>query len=118
MQRIVGACGIVCSECSAYLATQSGDPAALQRVVEQWTEEHHNPNITLEGVICDGCFNVSGRYCFYCAHCCIRACAVERGVANCAHCEDYACEQLIGFLEMVPDARAVLDEIRAGLTAS
>ena len=45
----------------------------------------------------------------------MRACGLERGVLNCAHCEDYACEKLEGFLGFVPDARAILDGIRAGL---
>jgi hypothetical protein len=41
---------------------------------------------------------------------------VTRGVVNCAHCADYACEKLEGFFGFVPDARAVLDEVRHSLT--
>ena len=67
-------------------------------------------------VVCDGCPS-DGRKAGYCAHCEIRACGVERGVANCAHCGDYACERLTGFFGQVPDAKKVLDEVKASLSA-
>jgi hypothetical protein len=44
---------------------------------------------------------------------------MERGVVNCAHCDDYArqggCEKIERFFGFVPNARAVLDEIRRSL---
>jgi hypothetical protein len=40
---------------------------------------------------------------------------VERGVVNCAHCAEYSCDKLYGFLSHVPDARKVLEEIRQSL---
>jgi hypothetical protein len=40
-----------------------------------------------------------------------------RGVINCAHCPEYACATLEGFLGFVPEARARLDGIRAALGA-
>ena len=46
----------------------------------------------------------------------IRACGMERKVANCAHCAGYAtCGKLARFVGSVPAARATLDEIRRGL---
>jgi hypothetical protein len=47
--------------------------------------------------------------------CEIRKCGKEKGVINCAHCSDYACEKLVKFFEMVPDAKTRLDEIKAKL---
>ena len=113
--RIIATCGLVCSECSAYLATQAGDPEALERVAAQWREEYNAPGITVESVICDGCLGEEGRKCHHCAECQIRACGVTHGVANCAHCAEYACDKLEGFFGMVPDARVVLDGVRAAL---
>jgi hypothetical protein len=110
--EIVAYCGIVCSDCPAYTATQAGDQAALQRVLEQWRQEFNAPTMTIEYVACDGCLSGEQK-CGYCAGCEIRACGVTRGVANCAHCPDYACDKLEGFFGMVPDARATLDRIRA-----
>jgi hypothetical protein len=114
MDRIIAYCGLVCSDCSAYVATQANDQEALERVAAQWREEYNAPNITVESVICDGCLD-GGRKCSHCAECEIRACGVARGVANCAHCADYACEKLEKFFGFVPGARGVLDEIRHSL---
>lgn len=33
---MIAYCGEVCTTCSAYAATRSGDPAALQRVADEW----------------------------------------------------------------------------------
>ncbi len=37
MERILAYCGLVCSECPAYLATQAGDTAALEEVAARVT---------------------------------------------------------------------------------
>ena len=114
MDRIIAYCGLVCSDCSAYIATQANDQEALERVAAQWREEYNAPHITVESVICDGCLG-DGRKGSHCAECEIRACGVARGVANCAHCADYTCEKLGKFFGFVPGARDVLDEIRQTL---
>jgi hypothetical protein len=116
MDRIVAYCGLVCSDCAAYTATQANDPAALERVAAQWREEFNSPEITAASILCDGCPGTNGgRRIGYCATCEIRACALERSIANCAHCADYACAKLEGFLAHAADARTVLDEIHVTL---
>jgi len=113
MDRIITHCGLVCTDCPAYIATQANDHAALEKAAAKWREEYNVPGITTaESVICDGCLgDDSGRLSGYCSMCEIRACGVERGVANCAHCADYARERLENFFGFVPDAGAVLDQI-------
>ncbi len=115
MSRMVAYCGLVCSECEAYRATQADDQEWLERVAAQWREEYHAPGIAAENIACDGCTTVEGRHCGHWSECEIVACGVSRGVANCAHCPDYACEKVAGLLEMVPAAKATLEEIRASL---
>ncbi|MBU0492351.1 MAG: DUF3795 domain-containing protein [Chloroflexi bacterium] len=115
MDQIIAYCGLVCTDCPAYIATQADDRAALERVAAQWREEYNAPNMTVESIICDGCLDDAGRKCGHCAECEIRACGVERGVVNCAYCADYACEKLEGFFGFVPAARIVLDGVRAAL---
>lgn len=116
MNRMVAYCGIVCTDCPAYIATQADDRAALERVAAQWREEFSAPEITVASVICDGCLASNGaRLAGYCSTCAIRACGVERDVVNCAHCAEYSCDKLDGFLSHVPDARKVLEEIRQSL---
>ena len=116
MDKMIAYCGLVCTDCPAYTATQENDQAALERVAAQWREEYNAPDITVESVICDGCLTKGGRKCSHCSECEVRACGVARGVVNCAHCSDYACEKLESFFGFVPDAQAVLDEVRHSLT--
>ncbi len=115
MDKIIAYCGLVCTACPAYIATQADDPAALEQVAAQWREEYNAPDITVEFVICDGCLTDEGRKCGHCSECKIRACGMERNVANCAYCDDYACEKLEGFFGFVPDAKVLLDGIRQSL---
>jgi hypothetical protein len=115
MDKIIAYCGLVCTDCPAYIATQADDRGALEQVAAQWREEYNAPNLTVESVICDGCLGSNGRHCSHCFECEIRACGMDRDVINCAHCADYTCEKLDGFFGLVPDARAVLDEVRRSL---
>ena len=117
MERMIAYCGLVCTGCPGYLATQADDREALERVAAQWREEFHAPDITVESVICDGCVTEGGRKSGHWHECEIRACAMELNLANCAHCADYACEKLEGFFGFVPEARATLDGVRAVLDA-
>jgi hypothetical protein len=124
MEKIIAHCGLDCAKCDAYVATQSGERAALERVAAKWREQFSAPEMTADSIICDGCLagDNGHRVAHYCTVCAIRACAMERGHANCAHCADYMhkdalCEKLKGFLENSPEARATLDGIREGLRA-
>ncbi|MBN1287276.1 MAG: DUF3795 domain-containing protein [Anaerolineae bacterium] len=113
-ERIVAYCGLICTNCPAYVATQNDDMAALAQVAEQWSKEF-GAVLTAQDCICDGCIG-EGRKIGHCSECGVRLCAVERGVTNCAHCTEYeGCETLDGFLKFVPDARAILEQIRLSL---
>jgi hypothetical protein len=117
MEEIVAYCGLLCSDCPAYLGTQADDLAALEQVVARWREEFNAPNLTVASIRCDGCLGAGGRKMSHCFECEMRACAMGRGVLNCAHCPEHACETLQGFLGFVPDARTRLDGMRTGLMA-
>lgn len=114
MERIIAYCGLVCSECPAYLATQANDQEALEKVAAQWREEYNAPGMRVEDLVCDGCLG-EGRHCSNCPECDIRACGVQHAVANCGHCAEYPCDRLANILEAVPAAKAVLDEERRSL---
>lgn len=111
MNQMIAYCGLVCTDCPAYVATQANDREALENVAAEWREMFNAPEITAESILCDGCI-VDGRKSGYCAMCDIRPCAIERGVINCAHCDDYACEKLESFFIHAPEARDVLNKIR------
>jgi hypothetical protein len=116
MERMIAYCGLVCTDCPGYIAAQANDRTELERVAAMWREEYNAPDITVESVICDGC-TVDGRKCGHWSECEIRACAMQRGMINCAHCTDYGCQIIEGFFSFVPEARATLDGIRAGLAS-
>jgi hypothetical protein len=117
VDRIIAYCGLDCTDCQAYTATQSGDPGMVEQVAAQWRLEFNAPEITAESIVCDGCLGTNGaRLGGYCRICELRACGVERGVANCAYCHEYACEKLESWFANAPQARATLDEIRSRLS--
>jgi hypothetical protein len=111
--KLISACGLVCSDCDAYLATQKGDAAAAQAIAAQWSEQF-GTSIPPEAVWCDGCMTGGERRCGHVAECNIRACVVERGLSNCAGCEDYACDKLEEFFQMAAEsgARETLESLR------
>jgi hypothetical protein len=112
MATLIAACGLDCAQCDAYIATQANDMAALAAVAVKWTTEYNAPGLSADNVQCDGCMT-EGRKVGHCSECQIRMCALERGVANCAVCPDYACDKLAGFLAAVPQAKVNLEAIRA-----
>jgi len=116
MNQMIAYCGLTCTDCPAYVATQANDREALENVAAEWREMFNAPEITAESILCDGCI-VDGRKSGYCAMCDIRSCAIERGVINCAHCGDYpvnddGCKKLMKWFEEVPESKVVLDGIR------
>ncbi|MEJ5311904.1 MAG: DUF3795 domain-containing protein [Anaerolineae bacterium] len=111
---IIAYCGLVCSDCPAYIATQANDQAALEAVAAQWRAEYNAPDITVASVMCDGCLSGPNK-CSHCGECEIRACGVARGVVNCAHCPDYACDKLQRYFGFAPQMQTMLDQIHQAL---
>jgi hypothetical protein len=112
MKEIIAYCGIPCHECGAFIATQNNDEQKRVEVANIWSEQD-NSDIKPEDINCDGCQSTGERLFNYCSVCEIRKCGKEKGVANCAHCDDYACDKLEGFFQLVPDSKKRLEEIRA-----
>jgi hypothetical protein len=108
---MIAYCGINCSECPAYIATQKNDNEARKKVAEEW-QKAFNPNIKPEDINCDGCTSNSARLFNYCKECKIRLCGIEKKVENCAYCNEYTCEKLAKFFEMAPKVKETLDNIR------
>jgi hypothetical protein len=62
---------------------------------------------------CDGCRTEGGRLFSGCKTCLIRNCAKDKGLENCACCSEYACEQLLKFFAMEPEAKERLNRIKS-----
>ncbi len=113
MNTMIAYCGLNCAECEAYKATQADDLAAKEALLVKWRVEYEAPGMTLVDVTCDGCIG-EGRHGGYCGACPVRACGGQKGLVNCAYCDDYeSCEPLNHFLQMVPSSKERLDAIRA-----
>jgi len=109
--RMLAFCGLVCTECPAYLATQDNDITKAQKVADEWSTTYH-AQIKTEHVWCDGCL-VEGKKCAHCSQCEIRACGIEHKVNNCGLCTEYPCEKIEAFFKMAPAARTHLDAQKA-----
>lgn len=108
--QMIASCGLNCAECPAYIATRQEDTQKLKELALEWYGVQDDATYCL----CDGCLP-EGRKNQWCGECAVRACAKERGVVNCAYCEDYGCETLTAFFEHVPAAKKNLERIRATL---
>jgi hypothetical protein len=109
MQGMVAYCGLVCTECDSYKATQKGDRKALEELARKAkTDFGVDPTA-------DGCLPTGGRKIDDCSMCEIRACAVAKKLENCGHCAEYACEKLAKSLTVATKAKHVLDAIYASL---
>ena len=108
---MIAFCGIACNDCPALMATEADDNNKRAEVAKLWSQEY-NTDLKANDINCDGCQTDSGRLFGHCQVCEIRKCGFEMKVANCAYCNEYACDKLNKFFDMVPDAKTQLDSIR------
>jgi hypothetical protein len=106
-------CGLDCSTCPACIATRANDDAAKQALAAQWSSADYK--VTPADINCTGCQPDAGQKFAWCAACPTRLCAIEKGVANCAHCASYPCPKLDPVFARSPECKARLDTIRAQL---
>jgi hypothetical protein len=109
MDNIIAYCGLDCSQCPAYIATQKGDPEEIAKVAKEWSSEQLS--FKPEELYCDGC-NSNTRIFSWCKECPIRRCCQQKGFENCAYCEDYFCDKLKMTFDKSSSAKQRLDEIR------
>ena len=110
MTDMIAFCGLDCSECDAYKATQTDNSKLKAQIAERWSKEL-GMSFTDDDITCDGC--KSERLSGWCQKvCAIRPCAEERGANTCAHCDEYICDKLDDFLGSESTARETLDAIR------
>lgn len=110
MEKQIAYCGLDCIKCLAYIATQENSDEKRRETSIQWKKEF-NLDIKPEEINCDGCLteNVGN------IHCPIRKCGQEKGVINCAYCEDYICATLDKYFQTVPFCKDILDGIKKGI---
>jgi hypothetical protein len=110
---MIAYCGLDCSECKAFQATEAKDFGRKREIAEKWTREG-DIEFKPEDINCEGCMSetISG----WCRKICkIRPCAEKRKIKTCAHCEDYPCQMLKKFLSNESIAARNLEQIRKTL---
>jgi hypothetical protein len=109
---LIACCGIDCSECPTFRATQSDDSRELERLAAMRRENFGHLEITAESMPCDGCV-ASGRLSWTGTACPIRTCAAGRGFVSCALCQSLdSCDTLRTVHDHMPQARTALDGLR------
>ena len=105
MEPILTRCGYRCDLCLAYKPNVEQHPSNQQKLSDGWFK-YFGFRLLPEDIICDGC--LADRPRLIDQNCPVRPCVMERGLANCAHCEDYICDKLTQRL-------VVLEEIEQNL---
>jgi hypothetical protein len=109
MSIMIGYCGLVCTNCSCYTATQNQDIDALKELAVKFKQDY-DIEISWEQCQCTGCKS-EGVQIGYCGICDIRSCARNLGVETCAHCDQYGCDMITAFLEKSSEAKSTLENI-------
>lgn len=115
---MIAYCGLNCVKCPIYLATKELNRAKRIEMRKDIFEQHGKDwgiKDIKDIIDCDGCLVEGGRQGTGCKKCQIRKCAREKGIENCAHCSEYACEKLKEFFNFDVDARKRLDAIKDAL---
>ena len=110
MSKMVAYCGLVCSSCPTFLATQNDDDVAREKTAAFYSDKF-GFNLKPEEINCDGCLSKGGKLIGYCQSCAIRKCCLKKGLDNCAACEEQPCEKLMKFHEFSPDAKASFEAL-------
>lgn len=116
MPDMLSFCGIDCSTCPTYRATQANDDAKRAKVANFWSQMF-GTTITKEDINCDGCRQNQGRLFGHCRNCAVRLCAQEKDLDSCGQCSDYSCEKLNNLLALLPmeEPRKNLETIKEAL---
>ena len=121
MKKMIGYCGVDCAKCVPFIAKQENNDELRKSYAEEQSQ-FFEMTIPPEHINCDGCLS-EGEHLGYCSACEIRRCCKEKGLENCAYCDDYVCEELEKVYAVmcevfgkgtnnVADAKITLDEIR------
>lgn len=92
MDKLMSACGVMCSGCGAYLAASKG-PAYQQQVADAWRRIYGLDEISAN-ISCTGCLGSDEDVFHTSIRCTARRCCRSKGFKSCAECPEISCEYL------------------------
>lgn len=101
-------CGILCSECPAYKATEANDDALREQTAKLWSKTF-NSELKAADINCRGC--KSDVLFGHCQVCEIRSCSSDKAYAHCGECEAF-CSKLDMIFNNVPGTKEQLEKMR------
>ena len=113
IEKHIAYCGVICTDCGAYIATIKNDDKLRQAQAEKWAKQYNTPSINAFDVNCTGCSS-RGVQIGHCAMCEIRKCCMEKDLKNCGYCITYPCAKLEVIFKHYTDAKKTLDAIKKG----
>lgn len=109
MARMMSACGVLCSDCPAYLGDVKGI-AHQQCTVAAW-KRIYGLNESVEKIACGGCLGPDDQLFHTSRTCKARRCCRSKGFSTCAECPIEVCPDLEGAQSLwdgVPDLAKTL----------
>ncbi len=92
MEPILTRCGYRCDLCLAYKPNVEKNPANRQELSDGWSK-YYGFHLSAAEICCDGCMSDNPK--LIDQNCPVRPCVIEKGLDNCAQCEQYVCEKLM-----------------------
>jgi len=111
MPKMIAACGLDCFGCECREATLSGDMVRKADIAVRWSQQY-SAALTAADINCVGCTG-EGAHFGWCEQCPIRTCAVSKNYKTCAECVEFPCDKSRLILDVVPDAKANIESLRA-----
>ncbi len=99
---MMSACGVMCSECPAYLGAEKG-PAYQGRIAEAW-HRIYGRGETANQIACGGCLGSDEAIFYNSPNCRARRCCLSKDFKSCAECPEESCA-------LLEEAQAVWDAV-------
>ena len=101
MNELYAYCGFRCDLCPAFINNQTG-PEDRQKTSEGW-QKYLGFHMPAEKIVCAGCPNEG---CPLDAGCKVRPCAIAKGFATCAECNQFdSCAELAAKVKAIGPAK-------------
>jgi hypothetical protein len=112
----VSYCGIMCTNCPIYWATQEENPTTKKKMrnkIAQICNEKYGLSYTYLNITdCEGCRSQSGRLFSGCVNCQVKKCSIEKNYKSCAQCSKYVYPTLQKIYDTDSSGKIWLDIIK------